>query len=169
VDRWQELRRTHFSLTNLYRLTDRLADEVREAQPREYEKWGLQPRGGNYQGEINLMKNWLSNRVDFIDEQLVPPPRLSRNGGAVPAGSSLSFATPPPNVSVYYTLDGSDPRLAQGAISSNAIVYKGPIVLHTNVQIVARARNPNQRQTGGPPISTPWSGRVEAKFVIASP
>jgi hypothetical protein len=168
VDRWQELRRTHFSLSHLFNLIDRLAEEVREAQPREYEKWGLQPRGGSYQSEINLMKHWLSNRVDFIDEQLVQPPRLSHNGGPVPAGSLLSFKTPA-NVSVYYTLDGSDPRLSQGAISSNAIAYRGPIVLQTNAQIVARARNPNQRQTGGPPTSTPWSGRVEAKFVIASP
>jgi Fn3 domain-containing protein len=99
---------------------------------------------------------------------LVQPPRLSRNGGSVPPGSFLSFTTST-NVSVYYTLDGSDPRLSQGAISSSAIAYKGPIVLQTNMQIVARARNPNQRQSGGPPASTPWSGRVEAKFVIASP
>ena len=168
VDRWQELRPTHFSLTNLFRLIDRLADEVREAQPREYEKWGLQPRGGSYQSEINLMKNWLSNRIDFIDGQLVPPPHLNRNGGSLPSGFLISL-TAPAEGSVYYTLNGSDPRLSQGAISSNAIVYTGPISLKTNTQIVARARNPKRRQTGGPPVSTPWSGRVEAKFVIESP
>jgi len=37
-------------------LIDRLCNEVREAQPREYDKWGLQPRGGAYQSEIDLMK-----------------------------------------------------------------------------------------------------------------
>ena len=49
VDRWQELRKTHFALTNLNGLIDRLAWELRDAQPRQYEKWGFQPRGGSYQ------------------------------------------------------------------------------------------------------------------------
>jgi hypothetical protein len=168
VDRWQDLRRTHFSLTNLHGLIDRLCDEVREAQPREYQKWGLQPRGGSYQSEIDLMKKWLSNRVDFIDAQLVQPPRLSRDGGHVAPGFLLAL-TALTNATVYYTLDGSDPRLSQGAISPNAIVYSGPIQLKTNIRVVARARDDNKRQTGGPPSSTPWSGLVAAKFVVAPP
>jgi hypothetical protein len=168
VDRWQELRGTHFSLTNLHALIDRLANQVREAQPREYAKWGLQPRGGSYQSEIDLMKKWLSNRVDFIDQQLVPPPRLGREGGRVAPGFLLTLAAPA-KATVYYTLDGSDPRLSQGSISSNALVYTGPIELKRSVRLVARARDPNQRQSGGPPSSTPWSRSVAAKFEIAAP
>src|SRR6185295_2679729 len=125
VDRWQELRATHFSLAHQYEVIDRLAAELREAQPREYEKWGFQPRGGSYASEIQLMKDWLSNRVDFIDSQLVPPPRLSHSGGTV-APNLLLTVSASPDVSVYYTLDGSDPRLTQGAISSNAVLYTKP-------------------------------------------
>lgn len=169
VDRWLDLRRTHFSLTNLFGLIDRLTDELREAQPRQVKRWGLQPRGGTYQSEINLMKLWLSNRIDFIDQQLVPPPRFSHHGGRVAPGFLLTLAATT-NATIYYTLDGSDPRLSQGAISSNAFAYTTPIQLRTNARVVvARARNPDQRQTGGPPSSTPWSGPVTAKFVIASP
>jgi hypothetical protein len=160
VDRWQELRRTHFSLLNLNNVIDQLCDEVREAQPREYAKWGLQPRGGSYQSEIELMKDWLSNRIDFIDGQLVPPPRLSVAGGKVASEFLLTVAAAKANATVYYTLDGSDPRLAQGAISSNAVVYTGPIQLKADVRVVARARDTNRRQTGGPESSTPWSGPV---------
>jgi hypothetical protein len=168
VDRWQELRGTHFSLTNLDGLVDRLAEEVSEAQPREYQRWGLQARGGSYQHEIDLMKQWLSNRVDFIDSELVQPPRLNQRSGHITPEFLLTFAAPT-NATVYYTLDGSDPRLAQGAISSNAIIYAGPIQLKTNTRVVARARNPNQRQSGGPPTSTPWSGQVTAKFILSPP
>jgi hypothetical protein len=148
VDRWQELRGNHFSLTNLYALTDRLAGEVREAQPREYQRWGFQPRGGSYQSELDLMKQWLSNRVDYIDGQLVSPPRISKDGSI-----ALKAET---NATVYYTLDGSDPRLSQGRISSNAVVYAGPITV-TNGMLVARAYDKKKRQTDGPPVSTPWS------------
>jgi len=167
VDRWQELRETHFALNNINRLIDRLCDEVREAQPREYKRWDLQPRGGSYQGEIDHMKGWLSNRVDFIDGQLVQPPRFNGKGGHVQQGALITFSAQP-NATVYFTLDGSDPRLAQGAISSNALVYAAPISLRTNATIVARAHDPKQRQRGGPPMSTPWSGPVTAKFTVGT-
>ena len=155
-------------MAHLNGLIDRLADELREAQPREYRKWGLQPRDGSYQGEINLMKSWLSNRVDFIDHQLVPPPRISDPGGRMAPGALLTL-TATTNATVYYTLDGSDPRLSQGGISSNAIVYTGPIQLKANARVVTRARDPSQRQIGGPPSSTPWSGPVTANFIVTAP
>jgi hypothetical protein len=165
VDRWQELRRTHFAVTNMDALIDRLAGELREAQPREYARWSLQPRGGSYQSEVDLMKHWLASRVDFIDGQLVPMPRFSLPGGALAPGSgaTLTLSTRT-NASIYYTLDGSDPRLAQGGISTNATLYTRPLTLRAPVRVTARARDVNQRQTGGPPLSTPWSGPMRATF-----
>jgi len=169
VDRWQELRLTHFSLTNLHGLIDRLADEVREAQPREYSRWGLQPRGRNYQSEIELMKDWLTSRLDFIDGQLAQPPHLNREGGRIAPGFLITLSAPTTNATVYYTLNGSDPRLSQGAISPNAIAYTSPIRLERTARVIARSRDPGRRQTDGPPLSTPWSGPVKAEFVVTSP
>jgi hypothetical protein len=168
VDRWQELRRTHFALTNMNRLIDQLAVEVREAQPREYQKWGLQPRGASYQGEIDHMKDWLSNRVDFIDRQLVQPPGLKSQAGRVAPGFALKLSARS-SATIYYTLDGSDPRLSQGGISSNALIYSTSIPINSSAHVFARTHNVNIRQVGGPPLSTPWSSPVTAKFEIASP
>jgi hypothetical protein len=165
VDRWQELRRNHFSQTNLNALTDRLTDELREAQPRQVKRWGTQPRGGSYRGEINIMKNWLSNRVDFIDRQLAQPPRFNQAGGLVAPGFRLTL-TAATNATIYYTVDGSDPRLVQGAVASNALTYTVPIPLSTSVRIVTRTRDTNQHQTGGPQLSTPWSGPVSVQFFL---
>jgi hypothetical protein len=163
VDRWQELRGTHFSVTNLNALIDRLANEIREAQPRQYQKWGFQPRGGSWQSELDLMKTWLANRVDFIDGQLTPLPRLYREGGPADRVTLVS-SDESTNTTIYYTLDGSDPRLAQGAISTNALAYTKPIPFNAGVRIVARAHNSRQRQTGGPPLSTPWSGPLKTNL-----
>jgi hypothetical protein len=167
VDRWQELRGTHFSVTNLNALMDRLADEVREAQPRQYKRWDFQPRGGSWQSELDLMKRWLSERVDFIDSQLAARPRWSREGGP---GDHVTLLTSgnSTNTTIYYTLDGSDPRLPQGGISTSALAYTKPILLNGDVRLMARAHNPRQRQTGGPPLSTPWSGPLKANFEIPS-
>lgn len=168
IDRYQELRQSHFSQTNMNRLIDQLADEVRLAQPRERQKWRVSPRGGSYQSEVNLMKNWLSNRTTFIDRQLVIPPSLKAPSGRVTPGFLLPMAGPT-NAVILYTLDGSDPRLSGGGISPVARVYNGPLEIQENVRVVARARNVNQRQAGGPPISSPWSGPVAATYTVSPP
>jgi hypothetical protein len=168
VDRWQELRQNQFSREHLNGLIDSLANELREAQPREAERWDLQPRGTGYQSEIDLMKEWLSNRIDFIDNQFVPRPILSAPAGPLIAGAAVKLDVPA-EATVYYTLDGSDPRLSQGAISSEALVYSGPIELKAGSHLVARARNPAKRQSGGPRSSTPWSGPVRAEVKNVSP
>src|SRR5581483_10363302 len=165
VDRWQDLRRNYFSETNLFQLVDRLTNEVRPAQPRQVRRWGLEPRGGSYQSEIDWMKSWLSQRLEFIDDQFAQPPTLSRAAGQVPSGAELKLSAVS-NATIYYTLDGSDPRSPQGAISSNALVYSGPIQLQADAKLVARARDPDKRQVGGPPISTPWSAPVSATFTV---
>jgi hypothetical protein len=158
IDRWQALRRTHFATQNLNALIDRQAAELREAQPRQYRRWGFQPRGGSYRAELDHMKEWLSNRVDFIDGQLVPPPSFAWSKDS--SSTNLLHFTTPTNVTVYYTLDGSDPRRPQGGISSNAIAYVSSIPLESNQRLTARARNLRRRQRGGPPVSSPWSGPV---------
>lgn len=168
IDRYQELRASHFARTNLNALIDRLANEVRQAQPRERLKWRVPLRGGTYQSEVDRMKNWLSNRTDFIDRQLVQPPRLDPATGSVADGFQLTLSGPT-NATIYYTSDGSDPRASQGALATQARIYQGPITIAKNSRIVARARNLAQRQTGGPPISSPWSSPVAATFVLTEP
>lgn len=165
IDRYQELRLSHLSRANINGLIDRLADEVRQAQPRERQKWRVTLRGGTYQSEVDRMKNWLSNRIDFIDKQIVQPPQISAPGQAVTPGFTLSLAGPA-QATIYYTLDGSDPRVSQGALSPKARLYTTPIVVNENVRVVARSRNLAARQTGGPPISSPWSGPVAATFTV---
>ncbi len=168
VDRYQEYRTNHLSGTNMNRLIDSQANEVRQAQPRERRKWNVSPRGGSYQGEVNLMKNWLSNRLDFIDKQMARPPLFASSPGLVAKGFHLQLSVPaiPTNSTIYYTLDGSDPRLPQGEISPSALRYAGPILIEQNARVVARAHNPSVRQTGGPLSSTPWSASVAGTFVV---
>ena len=165
VDRWQALRLTHFSEAHLHGLIDQLAGELREAQPRQVQRWNLQPRGGSYQREIDLMKGWLSSRVDFIDHQLVPPPRIAGPDATV-ATKLLFTLEAGTNATVYYTLDGSDPRASQGGISSKAIVYAGPVQITNSARVVIRSRDPTQRQYGGPPTSTPWSGSISTNLIV---
>jgi CotH kinase protein/Chitobiase/beta-hexosaminidase C-terminal domain/Lamin Tail Domain/Fn3 associated len=171
IDRYQEKRRSVFATTNLWRLVDLFANQVRREQPREQARWGVVPRGG-FQGEINSLKSWLSNRVDFMDSQFVPPPSISGPDPAVPPVRTLSIRVPS-NTTVYYTLDGTDPRASGSSDGSTAApgakIYSGPVPLKSNARVVARARNPNHvARTGlnNPPLKSIWSGPVAATWVV---
>ncbi|MBN8249918.1 MAG: CotH kinase family protein, partial [Verrucomicrobia bacterium] len=67
IDRYQDLRRSHFSTTNLHRLLDDLTGQVRRAQPREQAKWNfVRGAGGTFDNEIRLLKTWLQLRTTFM-------------------------------------------------------------------------------------------------------
>jgi hypothetical protein len=172
IDRWQELRRDQFSLTNLHGLVDSLANQLREAEGREVARWpGFTRPRGSYQSEVDRMKTWLANRVDFIDTNFLAAPVLSQPAGPLPPGSlvALSGAS---GATLYYTLDGTDPRARGGNVSSNARPYTGPILLNQNARIVARAWDTNHRNLTGankPPLSSPWSGPMAATYVVTTP
>ena len=83
IDRFQSLRRAEFSKANINTIIDGMADELREAQKRNLAKWNQRPRsayGGTYQGEVNHMKTWLSQRISFMEKQFVDPPESNQAG-----------------------------------------------------------------------------------------
>jgi hypothetical protein len=197
IDRWTELRRNPFSTNHLFARVDTLGNQARQAQTRNVARWsgtgsGTTPRSGTasangysysfpgtYQGELNFLKRWLADRVDFIDTNFLRAPVFSGNGGAITSGFQLTITAPTliPNSTTYYTHDGSDPRLPGGAVSPAAISNRAPIVLTltNNARIFARNFNPaHSNMTGGavggnPPISSSWSGPTIATFIIATP
>jgi hypothetical protein len=197
IDRYQELRDSVYSLTNLYARIDYFGDQVREATAREYARWrgsgasDTSPRAGTYsgdgftytfpnpgtwQGEVNFTKHWFSNRVDFMDTNFLRRPVFSRGGGPITAGTTLRITAPTAaaNSTIYYTLDGTDPRLPGGAVSPRALsaLNAADLVLTNNTRVVARNRNPAHKNLTGPnnpPISSPWSGPVAATFVVSTP
>jgi hypothetical protein len=78
-----------------------------------------------------------------VQSQLKRPfierPRFGQNGGEVVAGFLLTMSAP--SGTVYYTIDGSDPRIPGGGISAKAIAYNGPVTIEKTTKIVARSFN----------------------------
>lgn len=179
IDRYQDLRRTTLNNTNLAAIIDGFANEVRAAQPREVSRWGVGPRNGTvssagfsytfpgtYQGEVDFMKRWYSNRCDFIDTNFVRPPVFGVAAGRVPAGTRIPI-TGDPAGRIYYTLDGSDPRLTGGGIAPNALLYQASVPITNAVRLVARCYDPAHRNLTGPdnpPLNSTWSGPLAATY-----
>lgn len=82
-------------------------------------------------------------------------PDFSQHGGNVPAGYQLTM-TGPAGATVYFTTDGSDPRVAGGTIAATATTYTGAIPLTTPGIVSARSRN-----------GTTWSPLTTAFFGVA--
>ena len=173
VDRFQQLRTRQLSLRHTGMLMDRLANQIRQAEQRDLQRWKIARRGGSYQAELDAMKRWVSNRLDFVDRQLAQPPVPSIDSGVVPAGTTVTLSFGPnasASAAIWYTLDGTDPRaLGVSNRAPSARLYTGPIPLDGPVRLVARTLDPVRRQTGGPPSSTPWSSPVARTFLRSAP
>ena len=107
-DRWAELREGLLSTDALMERIDQIGVELDEAGPRDMARWG----GGTYQNQIDAMKNWGAGRVAWMDSQLGGvPPQFNQDGGLVDVGFEVTIVNPPGTPgTIYYTLDGSDPR-----------------------------------------------------------
>ncbi|HET6409670.1 MAG TPA: lamin tail domain-containing protein, partial [Chthoniobacteraceae bacterium] len=107
--------------------------------------------------------------------KLFPPtnlvaPVFNQHGGKVSSGFSLTMATPTTGT-IYYTLDGSDPRAPwtstssggsavdwSGSVATGAITYTGAFPLTGTARVKARTR---ETATGL------WSPITEASFQVA--
>jgi len=116
----------------------------------ESARWGDAKRATpftrvNWLGAVNeVLNNHLPQRSGILLNQLraaglypaVVAPVFNQHGGSVDPGFSLSM-TAPAGV-LYYTLDGTDPRLRGGAVSPGARIYAGPVILDETTTVSAR-------------------------------
>lgn len=153
VDRWQELRRDHFSSVRLTGLVDELAAGIgNAAAQRDAERWedNVSHFGGTYAGEIAHLKDWVTRRAGWIDQQFAAAP-------TVVAGPSGITIDPIAGSQVAYTLDGSDPRSRGGDVAPNALLASGRVTvpLSANLQVRTYRADMKDRFPG-----SPWSSAV---------
>jgi|GEM_PF-2428609 len=89
------------------------------------------------------------------------PPVFAPHGGTMAAGGTVtmtgSIGNVPGGVTIYYTNDGSDPRLAGGAVNPAAVTYSAPVALNQIITLKARARNT---------ATSEWSPLTEATYLV---
>lgn len=111
---------------NLTRLNTRMT-EVRDSMIAECARWGYRTPD-NWLAAAETIRSQLfpqrtANLLGFLKSRGLYPaidaPLLSRFGGSVPQGYPLSFSSGAGTV--YYTTDGSDPRLPGGGVAPGAL------------------------------------------------
>jgi hypothetical protein len=151
VDRWSELRRSVFATSNVLAKVDRLADEIRTAQARNYARWPSLKKtmsGTNAHDEpvllathtahVDWLKNWITARLSWIDSQDFQAPHIhiTSEAGVVPLTVQLAGD----GGKIYYTVDGSDPRASGGTLSANAMEATNSIIVSPGATVRARIR-----------------------------
>ncbi len=157
VDRWYQIRRNEMSVENMHAIIDRMADELRESQARNFRKWPLIRSTAAWQSEIRHLKNWVQQRAEWIDSQYVDAPEFMTKPGVLDEDGLVKIA--PTSGRVFYTLDGSDPRLPGGARSSTALSLsrsRPEISINETTKIRLRSQ-----------VGEEWSGLVEGVFVTS--
>ncbi|HYE30116.1 MAG TPA: lamin tail domain-containing protein [Methylomirabilota bacterium] len=132
----------------------------------ESARWGDAKRAtplkqSDWLAAVGRVNTYMNTRSTVVLNQLradglypaTAAPTFSQFGGHVNRGHQLSITASNP---VYYTLDGSDPRLIGGAISPSAKLYTGAVTLNESARVRARARS----STGV------WSAINDAAFII---
>src|SRR5439155_265504 len=95
----------------------------------------------------DALNNWLPRRTGealaaYRNAGFYPAldaPVLNQQGGAVPSGFQLGFG-PQARGTIYFTLDGTDPRLPGGAVSPAARMFSSSGLIETLVPAGARWR-----------------------------
>ena len=160
VDRWQAMRNGPLSDAAMSERIERYRTEIGPAALRNYAKWTSVLSASAWSGKVDVMKNHVLTRAQWIDNQLIDPPTFSHAGGLVAPGFQLSITGPQTK---YFTVNGSDPRASGG--SPVGTPYTAPITITTNTLVRSRAGSGIAFVNA--PSTWPWSPVTEAMFVVA--
>jgi len=166
ADRWYELRRNLFSTSRLLADVDVTVRLLAESQKRNFARWPVLGRyvwpnwyiAKTWQEEIDWMKAWIADRLRWMDDQIgsqyaAKPPVYSPDTAQAAGPFDLEITSA--SGTIYYTLDGGDPRSQTGGLSAGALRYTGPIRLERTTRVKARSFG-----------SGKWSALNEALFSV---
>ena len=119
----------------------------------------------------NILDSFIPQRTAIVLEQFrnrgwypdVDAPTFLINGsyqhgGSASAGDVLTMVNPGGSGAIYYTLDGTDPRLVGGGVSATAVLYDGAgVPLSSSVVVKSRVLD-----------GVEWSALNEASFAVSS-
>lgn len=107
---------------------DQRMREITNSMVAECARWSIYRTPDNWESAANSIRTGLfplrtTNLFTFLKNAgyypSTPPPVFNQYGGSVTSGFAVTFSSP--SGTVYWTVDGSDPRLAGGGISPTAM------------------------------------------------
>ena len=104
---------------------------------------GVNTQDGSYfTNRSSTVEGWLSGLWPSTEPPDFKVNDIPKFGGYVSSGQTLTMTNPNGSGTIYYTLNGNDPRLPGGAINTagGAAAYGPPIPLTHSIRVKARVR-----------------------------
>jgi hypothetical protein len=104
------------------------------------------------------LRQWVTNRINDVRGQVGPvigTPSFSPTAGEIVADAVVALNHTNATGTIYYTLDGTDPRALGGTPAG--LVYSSALTLNESAHVIARVR-----------IGTNWSALRQATFNVAN-
>jgi hypothetical protein len=181
IDKWFKLRR-HGALDDdaLNARIDSHAAPLNAAAARNFIRWPVlgsgvpaspfsSPVTATWEQQIAFMKDWLGERMLWIDAQFPNPVAFSPNSGAVAAGTPVTLTAA--GGTIYYTTDGSDPRLAGGGVNPAAIAITsgGSVTVNATMTLTARTHHGTWTTTpSGAAWGATWGAPTQVTHVTGT-
>jgi len=137
--------------------TGELTDFLNQLEPVLTPYLDEDPWIGGGAGAFDSLRSYFTNRINNVRAQigaLTGPPRFNQRGGEIIPGFQLTMTHTNASATIYYTLNGSDPRGLGGVIQGTA--YVGALTLTNTTHITSRALD-----------GTNWSALRQATFNVA--
>ena len=163
IDRYEDLRQGVLSHAHVQEAIAAETGELASAAARNFVRWADKPpRFGGWSGEVANLQNFLLNRLSWMDSQFTRPPTANTSGGTAASRFSLKLNSPSlsrPDAKIYYTIDGSDPRLFD-TTNNQQIVTTAFIPLDSPVKVMLPVSDPGTSWRSGSSYddSAWWSG-----------
>jgi len=111
--------------------------------------------------DVKTRTDWIPQRSSYVFQQFenegfwpdTSAPYFNQHGGSIPSNFELTISHDNSSGNIYFTTDGSDPRIIGGAIYGSA--YSNPIALKKTTQLKARVLKSGE-----------WSPLCEATFSV---
>lgn len=110
--RWKEFRQTVLSVENINHLIDSVYSLVAEAHQRHFQQWPVlgqyiwpnpQPIPTSYSGEIDALKRWISQRLEWLDFNM-PNIGICADATPISGPENIIVSTNPNPISTYLTV-----------------------------------------------------------------
>jgi hypothetical protein len=120
-------------------------DVLADCSSSDFQCPGPLPDPQTYADHLQIMNNFVAGRLLWMDTHqplsnavnLPRPPTFDASSGTLPPGTLVTIASADPGT-IYYSTDGSDPRLPGGAISPTAVAYNNAITIESDTRLTAR-------------------------------
>lgn len=92
----------------------------------------MSPNGApnSYDDYVFIMKDFVENRLSWIDSQFGTPITFDPPGGLIAEGTQVAITAETPGT-IYYTTDGTDPQNPQTIVTENVVLPAGaPLEYH---------------------------------------